>query len=274
MNKNLRILIVDDDRMMVKTLQDILKVKGHLAEGVYSGSEAVDKINAGHFDCILTDIKMPEMNGVELHQAIKAMQPDLPVVLMTAYATDKLVEEGLAERAIASLTKPLDMNRLLHFFSALREERTVVIVDDDPLFCKTLGDILQVRGFTVTQITDPHSVMDKLRQDGQIVLLDMKLNGVNGLDVIKKIKEEYPHLPVILMTGYRNEMNAVIEAALKISAYTCLYKPFEIEELIQALTEINHAEMARILAEPAGKGECNCKSKSCSGFVVHHERNT
>jgi two-component system response regulator HydG len=251
-SKQLRILIVDDDRRMARTLQDILKVKGHLAEGVYSGPEAVDKINAGHFDCILTDIKMPEMNGVELYQDIKATQPGLPVVLMTAYATDKLVEDGLKEGAIATLTKPLDIDLLLRFFSALREERAIVIVDDDTRFCKILGDILQVRGFTVTQITDPHSVMEKLRQDGQTVLLDMKLNDVNGLDIFKKIREEYPHLPVILMTGYMKEMSAVIEAALKIGACTCLYKPFEIEELIQILIEISHEELRKILAEPAG----------------------
>jgi len=119
--------------------------------------------------------------------------------------------------------------------------------------------------------------MEKLRQDGQIVLLDMKLNGINGLDVIRKIREEYPRLPVILMTGYRKEMNAVIEAAMKISAYTCLYKPFEIEELIQILTEINQAEMGRILAEPAGKRKLrymSTESKSFSGFVMHQERNT
>jgi two-component system response regulator HydG len=250
-SKQLRLLIVDDDHWMARTLQDILKVKGHLAEGVYSGPEAMDKITAGHFDCILTDIKMPEMNGVKLYEAIKAIQPDLPVVLMTAYATDKLVEDGLKEGAMAILTKPLDIDLLLRFFSALGEERTVVIVDDDTRFCKTLGDILQVRGFTVTQITDPHSVMEKLRQDGQIVLLDMKLNDINGLDVFKKIREEYSHLPVILMTGYMKEMSAVIEAALKIGACTCLYKPFKIEELIQILTEISHGELRKILAEPA-----------------------
>ena len=65
MSENLNILIVDDDRRMAKTLVDILKVKGFETESAHSGSEAMDKVKEGHFDCVMTDIKMPEMNGVD-----------------------------------------------------------------------------------------------------------------------------------------------------------------------------------------------------------------
>ena len=107
MADTLHILIVDDNQMMVKTLQDILQIKGYQAEVAHSGPEALEKIEETTFDCVLSDIKMPDVNGVELYRAIKAHQPDLPVVLMTAYATDKLIEEGLQEGVIAVLTKPL-----------------------------------------------------------------------------------------------------------------------------------------------------------------------
>ncbi|MEE9617441.1 MAG: response regulator [Anaerolineae bacterium] len=263
MSETLRILVVDDDPSMAKTLVDIFKVKGHQAEAAHSGPEALAKVAQGsfgsahrheysrwqdrHFDCVLTDVKMPGVNGVELYRALKARQPDLPVVLMTAYSTDRLVEEGLGEGAIAVLTKPLDINALLSFFSALRRERSIVIVDDDTEFARTLGDILRARDFAVTQVTDPHSVVEGLRADGQVVLLDMRLNNINGLDVLQEIRERYPHLPVILVTGYRGEMASAIEAALDIGAYTCLYKPFKIDRLVQVLTEIRHQELGRVL---------------------------
>ena len=247
MTDQLRILIVDDDRRMAKTLKDILKVKGYEAEAAHSGPEALEKVEKDYFDCVLSDIKMPELSGVELYGAIKERQPDLPVVLMTAYSHDKLVNEGLKEGAIAVLSKPLDIDALLSFFSALRKDRSIVIVDDDPRFCKTLGDILQSRGFTVTQVTDPKSVLETLKRDFQVVFLDMKLNSMDGLEVLKGIREHHPHLPVILVTGYRDEMAQAIEAALKIGAYTCLYKPFQVEELLQLLTEIHHQELAHVL---------------------------
>lgn len=248
MSEKLRILIVDDDRRMAKTLVNIFQVKGYEAEAAHSSSEALEKVNNVHFDCVLTDIRMPEVNGVELYRAIKARWPDLPVVLMTAYSTNKLVNEGLEEGAIAALTKPLDINLLLGFFSSLSQERSIVIVDDDPKFARTLGDILRARGFAVTQVTDPHDVVETLKPDGQVVLLDMKLNEIGGLEVLEEIRERHPRLPVVLVTGYRREMGQAIKVALKINAYACLYKPFQIEELLQLLTEVRNQELRRALA--------------------------
>jgi DNA-binding NtrC family response regulator len=253
MSERLRILVVDDDRRMAQTLVNIFQVKGYQAEAAHSGPEALGKVAGERFDCVLTDIKMPEMSGVELYRAIKARQPDLTVVLMTAYSTDKQVNEGLEEGAVAALTKPLDINLLLSFFSSLRRERSVVIVDDDPKFAKTLGDILRARSFAVTHITDPHSVVERLEADGQTVLLDMKLNDISGLEVLKEIREQHPRLLVVIVTGYRQEMAQTIEAALKIGAYTCLYKPFQIEGLLQVVAEIRRQELSRILGQRVRK---------------------
>jgi len=248
MKDKLHILVVDDDRRMAKTLVNIFQVKGYEAEAAHSGSEALEKVAEDSFACVLADIRMPGVNGVELYRALKARRPDLPVVLMTAYSTDERVREGLEEGAVAVLTKPLDINLLLSFFSSLRQERSIVIVDDDPGFAKTLGDILRARSFVVTQITDPHGVVERVRADGQVVLLDMKLNDVSGLEVLKEIMEQHPRLPVVLVTGYREEMGRAIEAALKIGAYTCIYKPFQIEGLLQVVAEIRRQELRRALA--------------------------
>ncbi|MCK4723532.1 MAG: response regulator [Dehalococcoidia bacterium] len=256
MKEKLRILIVDDDHRMAKTLVDILTVKGYEVEAAYSGPEALVKVKKGYFDFVLTDIKMPEMNGVELYRAIKEMKPDLPVVMMTAYSANRLVKEGLEQGILATLNKPLDINLVLSFLSSLRKEHSIVIVDDDPQFCKTLGEILENRGFRVTEVADPSNLEEILRSDIQVVLLDMKLDGKSGLEVLKDIRKQYPHLPVILVTAYRAEMTQAIEASLKISAYTCLYKPFQIEELLQVLSEIQHKELGTILGQSVRKRKC------------------
>lgn len=247
MEDKLCILVVDDDSSMAKTLVDIFRAKGHEAEAAHSGSKALEKVTEGHFDCVLSDVKMPGINGVELYRAIKARQPNLLVVLMTAYSSDKLVEEGLEEGVIAALTKPLDINSLLSFFSALSRERSILIVDDDPAFCKTLGDILRVRGFVVTPVTDPRDVVEMVGMDGEVVLLDMKFDDTSGFQVLQEIRKQHPCLPVVLVTGYREEMAQAIEAALKIGAYACLYKPLEIERLFQLLAEIRRRELSRVL---------------------------
>jgi len=247
-SEKLKILIVDDDRRMASTLADILKVKNFEATVAHFAPEALKMIEEHHFDCVVTDVKMPHMNGVDFCKAIKKIQPELPVVLMTAYATDDLVREGLDEGAISVVNKPLDINLLLSFFNSLRKERSIVIVDDDPQFRKTLGDILTSRNFFVTKVSDYHSVTEVLKLDAQpVVLLDMKLNSVNGLDVLKEIRASYPQLPVVLVTGYGKEMAPAIEAAMELSAYICLYKPLQIEELLQVLTQIYHQGLTRFL---------------------------
>lgn len=254
MIKKLSILIVDDDRMMVKTIEDILRAEGHEAETAHSAPEALEKIAETRFACVLSDIKMPEVNGIELYRAIKARQPELPVVLMTAYSSDKLVKEGLEEGAIVSLSKPLDINLLLSFFSSLHKERTIVIVDDNPQFCKTLGDILIKHEFSVIQIIDPYRAVEGIKGNEEVVLLDMKFNGISCLDILKEIREKSPHLPVILITGYREEMSQVIQAAFNLNACICLYKPIQIDKLLQFVTEIHHQALGRFFSR-SGKEE-------------------
>lgn len=252
MSETLRILIVDDDQMMAKTLCDILRVKDYHAEVANSGAEALDWIERESFDCVLSDIKMPEVNGVELYKAIKAQQPDMPVVLMTAYAADSLVKEGLEEGVIAALDKPLDINLVLSFFSLLSQDRSIVIVDDDANFCQTLGDILRARGFSVMARTDPQNLVEQITDD-QVVLLDMQLGDTNGLTVMKEVRGKFPLIPVLLVTGFREEMNSAIEAALAINAYTCFYKPLQIEEFLQTLDKIHRQELGRKLGQTPRK---------------------
>jgi len=238
MNNNLRILIVDDDSRMTRTLSDILFLSGHTAVEASSGPEALAKIRAQAFDCVVTDVRMPGMDGVEFHRQLRQSQPGLPVILMTAYAADEIIRQGLEEGVVGVLDKPLDLTLLLGFFASLARNRVIAIVDDDPTFCRTLGDILLQRGFIVAQITDPHADVDSMASQSQVILLDMKMNGTNGLEVLKGIRARYPALPVLLVTGYRQEMAAVIQAALEISAYTCLYKPLEIPALLQTLSQL------------------------------------
>jgi two-component system, NtrC family, response regulator HydG len=247
MNLKLHILVVDDDRRMTSTLADILALRGYETTEAYSGPEALGKIKETSFDCVLTDVKMPGMNGVELFEELRQTQPGLPVVLMTAYAADELIHRGLEGGAAGVLNKPLDIHQLLGFLAALGREHIVTVVDDDPAFCKTLGEILERRGFRVTLITNPYTEVDQMVVNTQIVLLDMKLNGFTGYDVLKEIRLRHPGLPVLLVTGYRQEMTTAVQQALEIDAFACLYKPLVIPELLQKLAEIRSARMKELL---------------------------
>ena len=247
MNPKLHLLVVDDDQRMTRTLADILRLSGYEVAEAASGEDALEKIKAEKFDCVLTDVRMPNMDGVELHRQLRQAQPGLPVMLMTAYAADTLTRQGLDEGVVGVLDKPLDINHLLSFFASLAKNRTIVIVDDDPTFCKTLDDILHQRGFKVAEVTDPHINVDLITADAQVILLDLKFNGINGVDVLREIRVNNPNLPVLLVTGYREEMADIIHAAMDIHAFTCLYKPLEIPQLLQMLSEFQTKRLRDLL---------------------------
>jgi len=247
MNQKLRILIVDDDRRIVSTLADILALPGYVTSGTFSAEDAIEQVKRVSFDCVLTDIKMSGMNGVKLCQEVHKHQPGLPVIFMTAYADDELIRQGLECGVVGVMNKPLDIHQLLGFLAALDNEHVVTVVDDDPAFCETLVEILQRRGFHATKVTDPYMNIDKMVEAAQIVLLDLKLKDVSGYDVLKEIRVLHPDLPVLLVTGYRQEMASVIEKALELNVFTCLYKPLVIPELLQKLAEIQSARLKKLL---------------------------
>ena len=247
MSQKLRILVVDDDRRMTRTLTDILNVSGYDAAEAFSGPDALEKVRTLGFDCVLSDIKMPEMDGVELHRRLREVQPGLPVVLMTAYAADDLIRRGMDEGVAGVFDKPLDINQLLGFFTSLSKHRTIVIVDDDEAFCKTLSDILFQRGFKVAQVTDPHVDVAAITTDAQVILLDLKFNGISGLDVLREIRKDNPSLPVLMVTGHRDEMSESINLAMAINAYACLYKPLEIPQLLEMLAHLQKTNLRELI---------------------------
>lgn len=251
MKEKLKVLVVDDDRRMVKTVCDILRVKGYEAVEAFSGEEAVEKVKTEDPDCVLMDVKMPGIDGVEALKLIKAALPDLPVVLMSAYATDEQAEEAKRLGASTVLTKPIDFQQVLSFLSLLRREESILVVDDDLAFSKTLRDILVANGYRVETETDSEQVLKHLEEHYQlVVILDLKLGGADGLDVLKRVRARYPSKPVVLVTGYRDEMTSSIESGLSIGAYTCLYKPFEMEKLLKLIDEISRRKRDALLGEP------------------------
>jgi two-component system, NtrC family, response regulator HydG len=249
MKNRLKILIVDDDQRMTSTLSDILSTAGYSTDQASSAILALEKIKEKDFDCILTDFRMPGMDGVAFHKFLHKEKPGLPVVLMTAFAADEIIQRGLEEGVVGVLNKPLDISQMLGFFAALAEHQMIAIVDDDPAFCKTLGDVLNKRGFATEIETDPHANMNLLASDAQVVMLDMKLNSINGLDILKGVRKSYPELPVLLITGYRAEMEKSIRIAMENSAFTCLYKPLEINELLRLLEDFQLKRLRSAITE-------------------------
>jgi len=119
--------VVDDDLRIVKTTCDILRIKGHEPIDAYSGEEGVEKVKSDRPDCVLMDIKMPGISGVEAMKLMREIVPALPVVLVTAYSTEDLMAEAKSSGAYAIMSKPLNFPIIFSFLSLLRKEEIVLV---------------------------------------------------------------------------------------------------------------------------------------------------
>ncbi|NCD31831.1 MAG: sigma-54-dependent Fis family transcriptional regulator [Spartobacteria bacterium] len=110
---NYRILIVDDEEEMCRSLSELLESEGMIADWTMHPSEALGKIAVTNYDMVMLDIRMPEMGGVELLQKIKSIASDLPVTMMTGYPTVQDVVLAMRYGAVNVYTKPIDLDQLL-----------------------------------------------------------------------------------------------------------------------------------------------------------------
>lgn len=104
-----RILVVDDQEMMRDSLATTLAREGHEVVAAGDGAAAVTRLSSGtRFDLLITDLKMPRMTGMELLAEVKKLRPELPVVLMTAFATVSTAVEAMKLGAYDYIQKPFD----------------------------------------------------------------------------------------------------------------------------------------------------------------------
>jgi len=247
MEAKLRVLIVDDDVGMTKTLGDILELVGHEPTIAQSGPEAIECVKSARFDCIFMDIRMPGMNGVEAFKTIKRLAPKCPVVMMTAYALHDLIEEAKREGALAVLDKPVEPARLVEMVETLKQGSAVIIVDDDREFCRTLADTLAAKGYRTSTAHDgPEALALAEQETFDFIILDMKLPDMGGLDVMAAARQIDPKIAVILMSGY-DEMDPLMAEGRERCAYAALRKPFEMDRVLRLLEEIRSRKLADAL---------------------------
>jgi DNA-binding NtrC family response regulator len=108
-----KILIVDDERAIRNTLKEILEYENHQVDEAADGAEGWEKIKNGQYDILLSDIKMPKMDGTELLDKVMEAGTDMPVVMISGHGTIETAVECIKKGAYDFIAKPLDLNRLM-----------------------------------------------------------------------------------------------------------------------------------------------------------------
>ena len=173
-----KILVIDDERAIRNTLKEILEFEGYSVEVAENGRLGLEQAVAGTYDLIFTDIKMPEMDGIEfLHAYRQGMQQhgheEVPVVVITGHGSVDTAVEALRGGAFDFIQKPLDLNRLLVTTKHALEHKT--LVQETKVLRKKVGKRNQMIGES-SAIERVRTIIDKVAPTEARVLI----TGSNG----------------------------------------------------------------------------------------------
>jgi DNA-binding NtrC family response regulator len=246
MNDAPAILIVDDNEDLLQTFAMIFKRRGFCVETAGNGTSAVEKFKSRDFDVTLMDIVMPEMNGVEAFKKIKELQPGAPVILMTAYSDEELIQTAKEEGVRQIIHKPIRIDRLIETITDAAGSQPILIIDDDEDIRNTLTQVFKLRGHEVlTAGSGEEAVAIAMQRDCQMAFIDVKLPNIDGLETLLRLKEVNPFLLTVMMTGFRNEVKDALDKAQDVSEVTCLYKPFDPAEAAELVRKIGKKPRSR-----------------------------
>jgi len=241
-SREVKILVVDDDPSLRELLMDTLNSIGYKSESAIDGIDALDKLKKSKYDLMISDIKMPNIDGISLLKKVRRYYPDLPVLFITGVASPEVIGRASPDGFLAKPFRISHMEQLIE--EALNDKtelvsepiKNVMVVDDDDLFRNMLTETLSYNDFIPTAVEDGKEALREL-ENGMVdaVIADIKMPGMDGVELMKLIKEKYHDLPVILITGF------FLDEHLKETnqADGFLRKPFEPDKIIDLLKNLS-----------------------------------
>ena len=144
--KKLQILVVEDGQSQRDMLRDFLAGEGHTVLTAADGEEALRKVQEGHFDLLLLDYKMPGKTGLDVLKEVKQINPEIDMIMMTAYGTIETAVDAMKSGAVDYITKPIELDDLLIHIDRISGHRT--LIRENEILRRQLKD----QGVTTDQI--------------------------------------------------------------------------------------------------------------------------
>jgi len=119
--KRMRLLLVDDEESYVNVLSKRMTKRNFEVSSALSGAQAIRTLRKQDFDAVVLDLKMEDMDGIEVLKILKTMAPELPVIMLTGHGSETAAREGITFGAFDYLTKPCDLDELIEKIRAACE---------------------------------------------------------------------------------------------------------------------------------------------------------
>jgi DNA-binding response OmpR family regulator len=263
------ILCVDDDQEVLELLKEHFTLQGFIVLTATNGVEACLQIKRWAPRAVILDLLIPRLGGIGTLRRIHAIDPSIPVVLVgdPSEALQLAAEAGLG--VAGTFAKPLDLDKISSVLAAadvtppaelaapfgdlgrasVSAQPRVLLVDDETQFREMLAEYLSGRDFEVFEVGSGEEALDKLAMvDPQLVLLDVMMDGIGGLETLRQIKALRPETCVVMVTAIEDLDTA--RTALNAGAADYVTKPFTFQFLDSVLDIHLPLENARRDAVP------------------------
>jgi CheY-like chemotaxis protein len=234
-----RVLLIDDNVAFAENIQEILADEGVAVTIAADGPTGLSCLDREPCDLVITDMRMPGMNGLQVIRFIKERWPALPVAVMSAYARDELLEQAERAGALGIFSKPVDMDHLARLVRRVTAgaERVLVVEDDDDM--RTSLVALVQEGSEATPLPAA-TAAEALRVAAQVAvdaaIVDLGLPDMDGIDLGRRLREAVREdLPVILITGHAPDFRSSLTEVLRLPGVHLIEKPFPPDRLLSLL---------------------------------------
>lgn len=232
------ILLVDDEADSCRNLADIFTDLGYRVDMAHDGVAALELVRRQRFDVALLDLMMPGMDGATLYAEIKKLRASMVVMLVTAYPNSPRVEQATAAGAWQVVPKPVELSSLLNLVDEALSQPLILLVDDDTDLCANLWDVLHEHGYRTCLAHDGRSAAERLQEERfRVILVDLKLPDMSGAEVCQLVRQSNPEAKVIIVTGWRQQMQPAVELAISGTASMVLDKPLDVPSLLAVLRQ-------------------------------------
>ena len=230
----MRILLVEDEESLRVTLAANLELADHEVLEAGDGRTALEMLDRGAVDLVLSDVRMPILDGVGLIRQIRRAGRNLPVVVMTAYAAEEQLEAAIAEGAFAVLKKPFDIAQAIGVLARAVARPIVLVVDDDRAVAASIVATLGASGVQAEAVfsgEEALALVDAGRVD--VCVTDLVMPGMDGATLAASLRAKHPAPAVVLISGHdtREAMRRISAAKVE----SCLKKPFQSSELLRTV---------------------------------------
>jgi CheY-like chemotaxis protein len=265
-----RLLVVEDDAIERMSIEELIHHDDIQIKTVGSGAEAMESLVSEQFDCVVLDLRLPDMSGFDLLDRIQEVPAlrELPIVVFTGKdlstaeserlkkaaksvvikgveSPERLLDETalFLHRVIAELppAKRRMVQRLHESDEALRDKR-VLVVDDDVRNIFALSSVLERHGMDVVTAGTGQEAIEKVAEDPEIdlVLMDIMMPGMDGYDTMRAIRSDPDSraLPIVALTA--KAMKGDREKCLEAGASDYLAKPVVTDQLLGVLRQWLH----------------------------------